>query len=417
MDKKRLIIISLDSLSTEDLEFLKLQDNFKALLPQGTLVSQVTPPFVTNTYPIHTSVITGCIPDKHGIIDNLLFDPGNPKPDWHWFRRDIKTTTLYDQANLKGIKTLSILWPVTARANISYNLPEIFPARPGQSQIRMSLLNGSFLMQLQGYLKYGKKLKGKKQPELDEFSVKMLTTTIEEKDPGLSLIHLIETDSAKHKHGLKGKRTKESLKRMDSHIGNIVNTLNKVDKNYNIIIFSDHSSLHVERTIDPNTYLKHMNIKTPDKPGDQDWEAWFRTCGGTAFLYLKDKNNWALKEIIIENFQKVMDKNRDVFRRFLNKDEMKESGFLDRAAFGIEAPVGVEYHTDGSSFMANHGYSNMNNNYKVFYFIKGEGIRKNKQLEGGSLLDIAPLACRQLKIEPWEMDGQLRKDIIMGEIR
>ncbi|KAF0092149.1 MAG: type I phosphodiesterase/nucleotide pyrophosphatase [Fusobacteria bacterium] len=417
MNNKKLIIISLDSLSEEDLEYLKLQENLKSLLPQGTLVTKVTPPFVTNTYPIHTSVITGCYPEKHGIIDNLVHDPGNDKPEWHWYRKYIKTTTLYDQANLRGQKTLSILWPVTARANISYNMPEIFPTKLHQNQKVMSLLNGSFFMQLIGFLKYGGKLNGKRQPALDNFSVKMLTTTLEKKKPNLALIHLIETDSNKHKHGLKAKRTKESLKRMDSHIGTIMNTLNKIDRNYNIIIFSDHSSLPIEKTINPNDYLKELKIKTPTKKGDKDWEAWFKTCGGTTFLYLKDKNNWALKDIIIEHFEILIKDKPEIFRRLLSQEEMKESGFLQKAAFGIEAPVGVEYHNDGNKFLANHGYTNQNEKYKVFYFIRGEGIRKNKKLEGGSLLDITQLACRQLKIKPWHMDGKLRKDITLGEIK
>jgi len=417
MNNKKLIIISLDSLSEDDLGHLMVMDNFKTLLPQGTLVTSVTPPFVTNTYPIHTSVITGCYPEKHGVIDNLVYDPGNKKPDWHWYRKYIKTTTLYDQANKDGLKTLSILWPVTAGANISYNMPEIFPTKPYQSQKFLSLINGSFVMQLRGYLKYGKKVIGKKQPALDNFSIKMLTTTLEKKKPSLALIHLIETDSSKHKYGLKAKRTKESLKRMDKHIGTILNTLNKIDKNYNIIIFSDHSSLEVKKTIDPNSYLNEINIKTPKQKGDKDWEAWFRTCGGTAFLYLKDKDNWALKEIIMEKFNQIIIDKPEVFRRYLNKDEMREGGFLEKAAFGIEAPVGVEYHNDGTKFSANHGYSNQNENYKVFYFIKGEGIRQNKKLQGGSLLDITPLACRQLKIKQWAMDAELRKDIVIGEIK
>ncbi len=416
MNKKKLIIISLDSLSEDDLEKLMLMENFKELLPQGTLVTSVTPPFVTNTYPIHTSVITGCYPEKHGVIDNLVYDPGNKKPDWHWYRKYIKTTTLYDQAKKQGQKTVSILWPVTAKANISYNMPEIFPTKSYQSQKFLSLMNGSFVMQLRGYLKYGSKLTGKKQPALDNFSVKMLTTTLEKKKPSLALIHLIETDSSKHKHGLKAKRTKESLKRMDKHIGTIINTLNSIDRNYNIIIFSDHSSLTVKKTIDPNDYLKEINIKVPKQKDDKNWEAWFKTCGGTAFLYLKDKKNWALKELIMGKFKQILIDHPELFRRYLNKEEMKESGFLEKAAFGIEAPVGIEYHNNGAKFMANHGYSNQNEDYKVFYFIRGEGIRVDKKLKGGSLLDITPLACRQLKIKQWEMDGKLRKDIIVGEI-
>ncbi|MDD2371937.1 MAG: ectonucleotide pyrophosphatase/phosphodiesterase [Firmicutes bacterium] len=417
MNHKKLIIISLDSLSEEDLGNLMLMDNFKALIPQGTLVTSVRSPFVTNTYPIHTSIITGCYPQKHGVIDNLVHDPGNKSPEWNWYRKYIKTTTLYDHANNHGLKTASILWPVTARANISYNMPEIFPTKPNQSQKYLSLRNGSFVMQLSGLLKYGRKLNGKRQPALDEFSVKMLTTTLEKKKPSLALIHLIETDSSKHKHGLKAKRTKESIKRMDKHIGTIMNTLNKIDRDYSVIIFSDHSSLPVQKTIDPNDFLKEMKIKTPTKKGDKDWEAWFKTCGGTAFLYLNDKKNWAEKEIIREKFNQLLIDKPEFFRRYLTKDEMFESGYLEKAAFGIEAPVGVEYHNDGSKFMANHGYTNENENYKVFYFIKGEGIRKNKKLVGGNLLEITPLACRQLKLKPWKMDGELRKDIIIGEIK
>lgn len=415
MRKEHLLLLSLDSLSEADLYKLMLMPNFSRLLKEGTLVKEVNSIFLTNTYVVHSSIITGALPKHHGILDNLVKDPGNPKPDWHWFRKDIQTTTLYDEAAKEGHKVASILWPVTAKGKIHWNMPEIFPNKPMGNQMLLSLKNGSFWFQLLGFLRYGRKVTGKKQPELDNFTTLFMENTLRTKKPNLALLHLIDTDTQKHRYGLGDKRTKASIERMDKRLGRLVEAMRKIDKNYSLILFSDHGSLEVMQSMDPNQILRDLGIKTPRKKGDS-WEAWFKPCGGSGFLYLQPGQEGQLQKIK-EKIQTLIEEKECGIRRFLTLEEMESSGFSKEATLGIEASLGTEFHDDGRSFKANHGYSLQNPGYKVFYYVKGPGIREGKILTGGSLLDIAPLAAHQLGIPKWKMTGQLKEEIITKEQR
>ena len=69
--RKKLIVLSIDSLFDEDMELLKTLPNFKKILEQGSYVKggmrSVYPSF---TYPAHASIITGTWPMYHGIFHN-----------------------------------------------------------------------------------------------------------------------------------------------------------------------------------------------------------------------------------------------------------------------------------------------------------------------------------------------------------
>ena len=412
MDKPHLLLLSLDCLSQEDLAQLVQMPHFSRLLGEGTLVRDVDSVFLTNTYVIHTSIITGKGPRDHGIFDNLENHPGNPNPPWHWHRSHIRGTTLYDEAERAGLKTANILWPVTAGARITWNFPEIFPVAK-ENQLLLSLRNGGPLFQLGGYLRFGKGLRGKHQPELDNFTTRFMIHTLHAKRPNLSLLHLIDTDSHKHKHGLEDERTRESIARMDRRIGALTRAMEQLDKEYSIIIFSDHGALPVSVTGDPNDILEAMDFQVPRKPGDP-WNAWFKTCGGTAFLYLKD-DAMARRQELTERLEAMAGREGSGIRRLLTAEEMDSSGFSTEAVLGLEASIGTEFHDDGTSFQANHGYTLDNPGYKVFYFAKGPGVPKGQELSGGSLLDIAPLAARLLNIPPWDIQGRIHPKLSVEE--
>ena len=87
----KLVVLSIDSLFDEDMEFLKTLPNFKKLFEKASYSSagmrSVYPSF---TYPAHASIMTGTTPDRHGIFHNEKLDVGNPSPDWYWYYRDLK---------------------------------------------------------------------------------------------------------------------------------------------------------------------------------------------------------------------------------------------------------------------------------------------------------------------------------------
>lgn len=101
--KKKLVVLSVDSLFDEDMEFLKTLPNFKKILDQGCYAEggmrSVYPSF---TYPAHASIITGTWPEFHGIYHNEKLDVGNPSPDWYWYHKDLKVDTILDVAHRQG---------------------------------------------------------------------------------------------------------------------------------------------------------------------------------------------------------------------------------------------------------------------------------------------------------------------------
>ena len=62
----------------------------------------------------------------------------------------------------KGLKVAALLWPVTAKSDIQYNVPEILQTGRGTNQIFTSLANGTpayqaILNQKFGHLRDGEK--------------------------------------------------------------------------------------------------------------------------------------------------------------------------------------------------------------------------------------------------------------------
>lgn len=395
--KSRLILISFDAVSQENLSLLRELPNFKELLKKGTLIENVDSVFVSNTYPAHTSVITGCHPNRHGVIDNTLFEPQKKHPNWRWQRSFIKTTTLFDEAKKAGMKTCSLLWPVTGMAKIDYNFAEIFPVDESQRQLKLSLTNGSPIYTLSTYLRFGLgKLKGIEQPYLDDFVVKTAVHTIKNKKPELTLLHFTDADTAKHSYGPHSKEATDAIHRLDSRLGLIIEALKKKNmyENTSIIVFGDHSCLTVEHSVD----LNH----NPELPCGTN----FHQAGGTAFLYVANRDEYSLK-IAKGYLLYLLSKPDSGVKRILSEEEMAISGFNEGFAFGVEASDG---YTFGKSYAGQHGYSLSKDNYKTFYLAFGKNIPSGAKATGGSIIDICPLAIRQLDLEEWDMDGKLNEE-------
>lgn len=113
----KLIVLSIDSLFDEDMDFLRTLPNFKKLLDRAAYsrdgMRSVYPSF---TYPAHASIITGTTPDRHGIFHNEKLDVGNPTPDWFWYHKDLKVETCLDAAKRAGLTTAAVGWPCMADA-------------------------------------------------------------------------------------------------------------------------------------------------------------------------------------------------------------------------------------------------------------------------------------------------------------
>ena len=429
MKNKYVIVISFDAVSEEDLEFLSKQPNFSKLIKNGSLIKNVESVYPSLTYPAHTTIVTGKYPKNHGVINNTVLDFKNDNPDWYWYRKYIKGDTIFDLAEKSGMKTCSILWPVTARSKITYNMPEIFCTKRYDNQILKSALAGSKIYQVNMNKRFGYLRQGMEEPYLDNFATEVAKKTIRELKPNLILLHLIDSDSQKHKYGIENKEVIESLKRHDERLGEIIESLKLagIYEDSTIIALGDHSQINVNNVIKLNSILMKNDLINVNGNKIKSYKAIAKSCDGSSYIYLKNKNDVETRKKVRDILNELKNKYSNVIEEVYNNEEIKNLGADINASFMIEAKRGYYFiddflgeaieSIDESSkikhkLRASHGYLPSRDNYKTFFIAYGKTIKKGVVLEKGKLINHGPTIAKILDIDLRDCDGVVEERIL-----
>lgn len=429
---KHLIIISFDAVTSNDYEVLMGLSNFSHCMMEGAFIKKVNTVYPSLTYPAHTTIITGNYPKKHGIINNTLIQPGKDSPDWYWNRRHIKCKTLYDLAKENNLTVASLLWPVTAKAKIKYNMPEIFPNRKFENQVMVSLFNGSPYYQIELNSKFGKIRNGLKQPELDNFILASAIYTLKTYKPNLTLIHFTDVDSMRHQYGTDSKEAMKALLRHDARLGELLNALKECGmyKDSNIVLLGDHGFLDGNNMICLNSLFRENNLITIDnKDKIIDYKAYMKSCDGSAYIYLKDNNDKDTLKVLQKLLYPLKEKPCYGIEEILTGKEAGKLGADDNCAFMLEASkgfyfvedhhgdlikkvddkdVGVKkHHTRGT-----HGYSPKKQSLETFFIAVGKNIKKGAIVDSINLVDEGPTLAKLLGLTMKNVDGKVIKSII-----
>ena len=429
MKNKYVIVISFDAVSEEDLEFLSKQPNFSKLIKNGALIKNVESVYPSLTYPAHATIVTGKYPKNHGVINNTVLDFKNDNPDWYWYRKYIKGDTIFDLAEKSGMKTCSILWPVTARSKITYNMPEIFCTKRYDNQILKSALAGSKIYQVNMNKKFGYLRQGMEEPYLDNFATEVAKKTIRELKPNLILLHLIDSDSQKHKYGIENKEVIESLKRHDERLGEIIESLKLagIYEDSTIIALGDHSQINVNNVIKLNSILMKNDLINVNGNKIKSYKAIAKSCDGSSYIYLKNKNDVETRKKVRDILNELKNKYSNVIEEVYNNEEIKNLGADINASFMIEAKRGyyfiddflgeaIEVIDESSKIKhkvrASHGYLPSRDNYKTFFIAYGKTIKKGVVLEKGKLINHGPTIAKILDIDLRDCDGIVEERIL-----
>lgn len=429
MKNKYVIVISFDAVSEEDLEFLSKQPNFSKLIKNGALIKNVESVYPSLTYPAHATIVTGKHPKNHGVINNTVLDFKNDNPDWYWYRKYIKGDTIFDLAEKSGMKTCSILWPVTARSKITYNMPEIFCTKRYDNQILKSALAGSKIYQVNMNKRFGYLRQGMDEPYLDNFATEVAKKTIRELKPNLILLHLIDSDSQKHKYGIENKEVIESLKRHDERLGEIIESLKLagIYEDSTIIALGDHSQINVNNVIKLNSILMKNDLINVNGNKIKSYKAIAKSCDGSSYIYLKNKNDVETRKKVRDILNELKNKYSNVIEEVYNNEEIKNLGADINASFMIEAKRGYYFIDDflgeaievidesskiKHKLRASHGYLPSRDNYKTFFIAYGKTIKKGVVLEKGKLINHGPTIAKILDIDLRDCDGIVEERIL-----
>lgn len=429
MKNKYVIVISFDAVSEEDLQFLSKQPNFSKLIKNGALIKNVESVYPSLTYPAHATIVTGKYPKNHGVINNTVLDFKNDNPDWYWYRKYIKGDTIFDLAEKSGMKTCSILWPVTARSKITYNMPEIFCTKRYDNQILKSALAGSKIYQVNMNKRFGYLRQGMDEPYLDNFATEVAKKTIRELKPNLILLHLIDSDSQKHKYGIENKEVIESLKRHDERLGEIIESLKLagIYEDSTIIALGDHSQINVNNVIKLNSILMKNDLINVNGNKIKSYKAIAKSCDGSSYIYLKNKNDVETRKKVRDILNELKNKYSNVIEEVYNNEEIKNLGADINASFMIEAKRGYYFIDDflgeaievidesskiKHKLRASHGYLPSRDNYKTFFIAYGKTIKKGVVLEKGKLINHGPTIAKILDIDLRDCDGIVEERIL-----
>lgn len=420
MGKQRMYIISLDAFGASDLEYAKTLPNFKGLLERSARVEKVETVYPSLTYMAHTSIMTGVYPNKHGITNNTYLQPERLSPDWHWYAKDIQVPTLFDAAHEKGYKTASFLWPVTGRSkSIDYNFTEIYPNRPWQNQIMVSLYSSSpkFILDLDR--KYGHLRKGIQQPELDEFLTAGILDTIETKNPDLMAIHYVELDSMRHKYGVHSPQARKAIEHMDENLGKIILKMKQkgIFEETVIAILGDHYQIDTHTVIHLNSLFRQLGWLTVGKKGEiTDWNVVAKGADGSTYIYTKPGVHLPEVRKAIESLAKGIE-------TVYTQVQAKQLGADSKCSFLVEAERGYLFKDDiGDLFETReyprgaHGFSPTKENYETMLLLSGPGINSKARIPFARLVDEGPTFLYAMGYEFVQpIDGVVLKELFLEQ--
>ncbi|MEK5396447.1 MULTISPECIES: alkaline phosphatase family protein [unclassified Paenibacillus] len=422
---KYLIVISYDAFSEDQWEMASRLPNLSKLIKSGAHSNQLKSVYPTLTYVVHTTIATGVYPDKHGIHHNNPFQPfvKEKEQSWFWFRNAIKVPTIYDAAREHNLSTSGILWPVSGKSSIQYNIPEI-RAINNENQALKVLKSGSPLYCIEMELKYGRLRKGIEQPYLDDFTTKCAIETIKRKKPNLLMMHLIDLDDAKHVYGTDSDEVMQVITRMDKRLGDIMQAVDDagIKEDTIFLVLGDHGQFNVRYKVHLNNLLQEKGLIYEDN-GEMKWRAYFQCGGGAAYLHIKEGDEEA-EQLALAVIQEYMNDDASGIEEMYTREQLNQLHVGPSAKYMLEArrgycfdesmdePTIVDLNKQGIKY-ATHGYSPNKEDYRCNLVISGNKVKSDFPIGDLEMVDIAPTMAKILGIDFKPCDGRVLDEIFL----
>ena len=388
----RLCMISLDAVAQPDADRLLSLPALSALAENGVFCDNVKTVYPTLTYPIHTSLITGCYPRTHGIGHNQPFQP-DAAPEmrkWFWSLGDIQVKTLYQAAKEKKLDVASVLWPVSGMNRyVRRNFPEVLPL-PGENAALKMLRYGSPDWILHMEALYGRTRKSIRQPHLDDYAALLCERLYASyRPPDALFVHLVDCDAMRHQYGVDSEEAHVAMERLDTRVGRIIDAVRKAHllEETLFCVVSDHGQQDA-----PNGILLDRELRAACGARAQ-------SLGMGAYVFGDDlkaardaleahQAEWGIQTIYDEEMLKALRAPENVH---LAVEALPGSCFIDRQ----EATFGE------------HGFGLDCPQARTLLWLSGPGIRIGRRIEEANLIDIAPTLAKALGLSLPDAEGKI----------
>ncbi len=405
------LMISLDGLRPEDVTQAQARGikvpQLRALMQEGAYASGVVGVLPTLTYPSHTTLITGAAPARHGVSNNLTFDPqARNQQGWYWYASDIRVPTLWQIAHSAGLKTANVHWPVSVGAKgIDANLPQIWrTGTADDAKLMAALATPGLLPRLEAQL--GPYVQGIDETvEGDAARVKFAQALLVDR-PALTTVYLAGIDHEEHRSGPGSPAAIATIEKTDALVGDLVAAARKAMPDVTVVVVSDHGFQPI--TTDINLFAPFVAAGLISLGADgkvSSWQAEPWIAGGTAFVVTARPDDAGLTGQVTTLVKKLAADPRYHISRVLDRAETQRSGGPAEAVLTIAMEPGFETGRDPaaalsapSGYKGMHGYMPDLPQMRSTLIVSGPSLKKRGDLGVVDMRAIAPSVARVLGV-------------------
>jgi predicted AlkP superfamily pyrophosphatase or phosphodiesterase len=261
--------------------------------------------------------------------------------------------------------------------------------------------------------KYGHLRNGIKQPQLDEFITACAVDTLTNKRPNLTMIHLVDMDSMRHRYGVRSKEAMAALQRLDRHVGMLIEATKRAGtfEDTNFVILGDHYQINVDHMIHLNTLFAQRGWLTPrqDQTFENDWQVMAKTADGSTYIYTRP----GFDEL--DELRSLVSQVEGV-ETIITGAEAAQRGADPACALMVEAKEGY-YFTDESRrplvvepvhpdtlgqpdrYHGVHGYDPTKPDYQTTLLFNGPAVKAGATIDSANLVDEAPTFAKLLGLQ------------------
>jgi predicted AlkP superfamily pyrophosphatase or phosphodiesterase len=410
---QHVVVISIDGMKPEsytdpDAHGLKIP-TLREIVRDGASSDGVQPVMPTVTYPSHTTMMTGVNPGTHGIVANPAWDPfGQNYNGYRWYEEDIRVPTLWQLARQRGLHTALIHWPVTVGAQADIIVPEIWRANiPEDLKLLRALSTRGILDEV-----------SKEYPDFNAGIIPPVQTdaaftdiacyAIKKSQPNLLLLHLAMVDHEEHLHGPFSPEGNAATETADAQVARIIAEAKKdgIWDSTVLVVLSDHGFVPISQAVRPGVLLReHGLITLNEKDRITAWKASLITDGGSAYIYVNDRNDDATRRALTEIFKPLAGAQGSGIARVVAQDEIVAMGGDPDAFLALEAVEGTvitgDYtgkFTEPSKLGGTHGYFPDRPEMRSSLIFYGPSIRPGK-ITNARMIDVGPTIAHWLGLD------------------
>jgi len=382
--KNKLLLISFDGLRWDYASRRPDLTSFKYLEENGVKAEYMKAAMPTQTSPNHMSIATGQYVESHGVTHNCDYNISSGQVrstfftalennDW-W---DNGAEPIWITAVNQGLKSGGILFPGT---NSTYN---------GVSADASILDEQGLPNDLEDWMKY----------------IDLAMEWFVDRDYDMIALYFNEPDKTSHKKGPNDSGIAEKMMpKVDSTINYLLDSIkdNNLEETLNVIITSDHGFETINKSVkrnDPDAISLATYV-------DQDLISFQFAYGPLALVEAKPGHEREVADALRAGNSISMDVylKEEIPERYHYRDNDRITNVVVFARPGYSC---YSFFTGFHPNTGEHGYDNGLENMRASYYSFGPSFKKNYKVGGFENVNIYPLMCHLLGLQPHPNNGSL----------